>query len=69
MSIKNLRLTDAMKYYEKEFKGGVLNIVNAPPACGKTTFIFNEFLNNTSKYNNKYNRYNRSNNYSLIFSS
>ena len=54
MSIKNLRLTDAMKYYEKEFKGGVLNIVNAPPACGKTTFIFNEFLNNTSKYNNKY---------------
>ena len=50
MNNKKMRLTDAMKHYEKKFKKGELNVLNAPPSCGKTTFIFNEFLNNTSKY-------------------
>lgn len=50
MTREKLRLTDAMIKFEKEFEKGVLNILNAPPACGKTTYIFNEFLNNTTKY-------------------
>ena len=50
MTREKLRLTDAMNKKEKEFEKGVLNILNAPPACGKTTYIFNEFLNNTTKY-------------------
>lgn len=41
MTREKLRLTDAMIKFEKEFEKGVLNILNAPPACGKTTYIFN----------------------------
>lgn len=50
MTREKLRLTDAMIKFEKEFKEGVLNVLNAPPACGKTTYIFNEFLKNTTRY-------------------
>lgn len=50
-SIKNkLRLNDAMNLYEKQFEYGILNLINAPTGCGKTTFIMNEFLTNTNKY-------------------
>ncbi|MDU7364273.1 MULTISPECIES: DEAD/DEAH box helicase family protein [Clostridium] len=47
---KSLRLSDAMKIYNKKFKVGVLNLLNAPPCCGKTTFITTDFLKNTTKY-------------------
>lgn len=47
---KSLRLTEAMNIYNKQFEYGVLNLLNAPPCCGKTTFIMNEFLNNTTRY-------------------
>ena len=47
---KSLRLIEAMNLYNKKFEKGVLNLLNAPPACGKTTFITKDFLNNTTKY-------------------
>lgn len=47
---KSLRLSDAMNLYNKKFKVGVLNLLNAPPCCGKTTFITTDFLKNTTKY-------------------
>lgn len=52
MEIKqnSLRLSDAMKIYDKKFKVGVLNLLNAPTGCGKTTFITTDFLKNTTKY-------------------
>ncbi|MBS5937741.1 DEAD/DEAH box helicase family protein [Clostridium sp.] len=52
MEIKqnSLRLSDAMKIYNKKFKVGVLNLLNAPTGCGKTTFITTDFLKNTTKY-------------------
>lgn len=47
---KKLRLNEAFKEYEKKFKYNRLNIVNAPPCCGKTSFILGDFLDKTSKY-------------------
>lgn len=49
----NLYLNDAMDYYGKKFEKGKLNLLNAPAGSGKTTFIFNGLINNTSKYANK----------------
>lgn len=47
---KSLRLSDAMNLYNKKFKNGVLNLLNAPPCCGKTTYVTKDFLKNTPKY-------------------
>ncbi|MCB2300633.1 DEAD/DEAH box helicase family protein [Clostridium tagluense] len=53
MEDKNkLWLYEAMLKYEKKFQEGVLNVLNAPAGCGKTTFIFDEFLKNTKEYVN-----------------
>jgi hypothetical protein len=49
---KKLWLNQAMLEFNKKFHGNALNILNAPAGCGKTTFIFNEFLKNTKKYVN-----------------
>lgn len=47
---KSLRLSEAMNLYGKKFEHGVLNLLNAPPASGKTTFITKDFLYDTTKY-------------------
>lgn len=48
--MNQLRLTEAMKQYNKGFTKGSVNLVNAPPASGKSYFISNEFINNTNQY-------------------
>jgi len=47
---KGLWLNEAMIKYNKMFHKGVLNILNAPAGCGKSTFIFKEFLEESYKY-------------------
>lgn len=55
-------LTDAMKYFKKEFKFNTFNILNSHAGSGKTNFIFNEFLNNTNQFIDKDIDYNYINN-------
>lgn len=50
--MSKLYLTDGFKKYNKKFKVGEINFVNAPIGAGKTTFLLNEFINNSSKYCN-----------------
>lgn len=47
-----LWLNEAMTKGNKKFYKDVLNILNAPAGSGKTTFIFNEFLNKSYDYVN-----------------
>lgn len=45
-----LWLDQAMIKFDKKFYKSVLNIVNAPAGCGKSTFIFKQFLTESYKY-------------------
>lgn len=54
--MKELWLSEAMIKFNKKFKRGSLNILNAPAGSGKTTFIFKNFLNDTYKYIDNYNK-------------
>ncbi|MBY6838796.1 DEAD/DEAH box helicase family protein [Clostridium botulinum] len=49
---KKLWLNESMLQMNKKFDNTVLNIMNAPAGSGKSTFIFKEFLNDTTKYVN-----------------
>ncbi|KKX99831.1 MULTISPECIES: DEAD/DEAH box helicase family protein [Paraclostridium] len=48
MNEEKLWLSEAMK--DKKLEYGVLNLINAPAGSGKTSFIFDELLDNSTKY-------------------
>ena len=43
-------LNEAMKVYKKQLKKGALNLINANAGSGKSTFVFNDLLNDTKTY-------------------
>lgn len=47
---KKLWLNEAILEFNKKFEKDVLTIINAPAGSGKSTFIFNEFINESYKY-------------------
>lgn len=57
----NLWLTEAMQQMNKKFNINMFNILNASAGSGKTNFIFNEFINNTSNYINTKQEFNLKN--------
>lgn len=48
--IKELRLSDAVEKFNIVFKKGQVNILNAPPASGKSFFIYKRFLKDLKNY-------------------
>lgn len=50
---RKLYLSEAMTKYEKKFYKGGISIINTHAGSGKTSFIFDDFLNNTYKYYDK----------------
>ena len=48
--INNLRLSEAMEEFNIIFKKGQINILNTPPASGKSYFIYKKFLKDLKKY-------------------
>lgn len=49
---EKLWLNEAMTKFNKKFEKGILTVINAPTGSGKSTFIFNEFINESYKYVN-----------------
>lgn len=52
---EKLWLNEVIDKFEIKFEYNKLNIINAPAGSGKTTFVFNDFLNSTYKYIDKFN--------------
>ena len=45
-----LTLTEAMEQYNKKFKKGAINLINAHAGAGKSYFVFNSLIDNTYKF-------------------
>lgn len=56
--MEKLYLTEAMKKLKKILRNDTLNIINTYTGSGKTHFVFNELINNTTQYTNEKNNYN-----------
>ena len=50
ITMEKLWLNEAIIKFNKKFHKNVLNILNAPAGCGKSTFILEEFLTESYKY-------------------
>ena len=48
--MNKLTLTQAMEQYNKKFRKGAINLVNAHAGAGKSYFVFNSLLDNTHKF-------------------